>query len=395
MIDKTTDKMAVQRVILIRFGELFLKGANRGFFEKMLKNDIKQKIKNLSCELICLRGRYMITAENEADADKAYQAMHKVFGVASFSVAHKCVSSLEAIKAVSLQLMCDRVGSFKIETNRADKKFPLNSIEISKEIGGYLLENNLGLKVDIHNPKVTLNIDIREDGHAFLFNETIKGAGGMPLGTAGKGMLLLSGGIDSPVAGYLMAKRGLSLNAIHFHSYPYTNEKAQEKVYQLAKKLSAYTNKLTVVNIKLTAIQEAINRHCESDYAITLLRVVMMRISEMVAKKRGAGCLINGESLAQVASQTLESIQVTEHGIALPVFRPLIGLDKQEIIDIAKKIDTFAISTLPHEDCCTVFLPPHPVTKPSIYKMTKELDRIENLHELINLAIEEQEVHTF
>ncbi|MCL2556624.1 MAG: tRNA 4-thiouridine(8) synthase ThiI [Firmicutes bacterium] len=387
--------MSKERVILIRYGELFLKGANRGFFEKMLKDDIRQKLKNLKCELKPMRGRYMITSENEYDFNSAFYALHKVFGISSFSVAYKCVSNLEEIKNVALQLMCDKVGTFKVETNRADKKFALNSIEVNREIGGYLLENNDNLIVDIHNPKIALNIDIREDGHTFLFNDTIKGAGGMPLGSAGKGLLLLSGGIDSPVAGYLMAKRGLNLNAIHFHSYPYTNEKALEKVYALAKKLVAYTNQLNVVNIKITAIQEAINKHCDSDYAITLLRIIMMKISEIIAKNRGAGCIINGESLAQVASQTLESLQVTNNEVTLPVFRPLIGFDKQEIIDIAKKIDTFNVSIQPHEDCCTVFLPERPVTKPSIYKAAKELRKIKDLDDLIKEAIENQELLMF
>jgi len=387
--------MNAEKVILIRYGELHLKGNNRGFFEKMLKNDIKLKLKNLKCELHIMRGRYIITSHSEADFNTAYQALHNVFGLASFSIAYKCMNGLEAIKSVALQLMCDRSGTFKVETNRADKKFPLNSIELNRLIGGDLLDSNKRLQVDIHNPKTILNIDIREDGSTFLYSDIIKGAGGMPLGSAGKGLLLLSGGIDSPVAGYLMAKRGLILNAIHFHSYPYTNEMSLEKVYTLAKKLSAYTNKLPLINIKITQIQEAINKRCDNKYAITLLRVIMMRISEIVAKKRGAGALINGESLAQVASQTLESLQVTNNNINLPVFRPLIGLDKQEIIDIAKKIDTFTTSIGPHEDCCTVFLPDHPITKPSIYQTNKELARIDNLEDLINEAIEGQEVLMF
>jgi len=384
--------MNIEKVILIRYGELHLKGNNRGFFEKMLKKDIRQKLKNLNCQLHTVRGRYIISSESETDFNKACQALYRVFGLSSFSVAYKCKNDVEAIKALAIHIMRDITGTFKVETNRANKKFPLNSIELNRQIGGDLLVSNNKLQVDIHNPKTILNIDIREDGHTFLFNENIKGAGGMPLATAGKGLLLLSGGIDSPVAGYLMAKRGLALNAIHFHSYPYTNEKAQEKVYTLAKKLAEYTNKLPLINIKVTAIQEAINKRCDPKYAITLLRIIMMRISEIVAKKRGAGALINGESLAQVASQTLESIEVTNNGIELPIFRPLIGLDKQEIIDIAKKIGTFSTSIQPHEDCCTVFLPEHPVTKPTIYQAVKELSRIENLEELINEAIENQEV---
>ena len=387
--------MNTDKVILIRYGELHLKGNNRGFFEKMLKDDIKQKLKKLDCELHPMRGRYIITSKTETALNEAYQALHKVFGLTSFSVAHRCINDFETIKTVAIQIMRDRVGSFKVETNRADKKFHLNSLELNRQLGGDLLISNPKLTVDIHNPKTILNIDIREDGNTFLFNDTIKGAGGMPLGSAGKGLLLLSGGIDSPVAGYLMAKRGLVLNAIHFHSYPYTNEKAQEKVYILAKKLAKYTNKLALINIKVTQIQEAINKHCDPSYAITLLRIIMMRISEIIAKKRGAGCIINGASLAQVASQTLESLQVTNNQISLPIFRPLIGLDKEEIIDIAKKLDTFSTSIQPHQDCCTVFLPDHPVTKPTIHQANKELNRIENLQELVNQAIDSHEVLAF
>ena len=379
--------MEHEKVIIIRYGELHLKGANRGFFEKLLKADIKQKLKGMQCEFISCRGRYIVS--NFADVQQAaiLTRLCRVFGLHSMSVALKVTSDLSAINSAALILAKDKKGRFKAEANRADKKFPLNSIQLCTEVGAFLLENNLHLSVDLHTPEFTVKIDVREEGHTFVFCDAVAGAGGMPLGSAGKGLLMLSGGLDSPVAGYLMARRGLYIAALHFHSYPYTGEKAIEKVRNLAGKLSLYAGRIKLINLKITAIQEAIKKHCADEYQITLLRVCMMRLSQRVAELKHIGCIINGESLGQVASQTLESIGVTGFGIDLPVFRPLIGMDKQEIIDKARAIDTFNISIQPFEDCCTVFLPPHPVTRPSLAKARLELAKIINLDKLMDEAL--------
>lgn len=377
------------RIIIIRYAELYLKGKNRGFFENILTNNIRKSLEGFECKFRFNRSRYEIY--DYVEEAGILEKLRKIFGIHSVSVAIKCdaeISSLcEAVKNFEIN------GTFKISTNRADKTYPLTSPEVSAEVGGAVLKNNPNSKVDVHDPNTIINIDIREDGYAYLFKDKILCSGGMPVGSAGKGLLLLSGGLDSPVAGYMMAKRGLSLDAIHFHSYPYTSEKAKQKVIDLAKILSEYTGPINLTCIPFTKIQEEIHKKCSSNYMITLVRRFMMRIAERVAKINGCGCLVNGESLGQVASQTLSSITVTNDIIkTMPVFRPCIGMDKQEIIDISHKINTYGISILPYEDCCTVFLPDSPVTKPTISRALSEENKLGDFEKLIVEAVNNREV---
>ncbi len=377
------------RVIIIRYAELYLKGKNRGFFEKLLMENIRRSLKGIECVATFGRSRYEISDYTEEA--EILSRLQKVFGIHSVSVAQKCESDLETICKIAQQYSIS--GTFKVSTNRADKTYPLTSVEVNAKVGGAILEANPHLKVDVHNPQTVINIDIREDGFTYIFKDKIPCSGGMPVGSAGKGLLLLSGGLDSPVAGYMMAKRGLKLNAIHFHSYPYTSEKAKQKVIDLAEILSEYTGSIMLTCIPFTKIQEEIHRCCNSNYMITIVRRFMMRIAERVAALDECGCLINGESLGQVASQTLQSITVTNDIVkSMPIFRPCIGMDKQEIIEIALKIKTYETSILPYEDCCTVFLPDSPVTKPTIRRAENEEKRLGDFEELIAEAINNREV---
>ncbi|MDE7330412.1 MAG: tRNA 4-thiouridine(8) synthase ThiI, partial [Clostridia bacterium] len=317
--------------------------------------------------------------------------LKKVFGIHSLSVAFKVKSDMGEIFTAAREV-CGESGSFKVKTHRADKSFTLDSMQISAEIGGRLLSLNKNLTVDVHNPSFTVEIDVREDGSTLVFNEFISGAGGMPVGTSGKGLLLISGGIDSPVAGHMIAKRGMQIECIHFHSYPYTNMQAKDKVIELAGVLSKYTcgTRLNVVSV--THIQEEIHKKCNGEYMVTLLRRFMMRIAETVAKRCGAQCLITGESLGQVASQTVEGITSSNSVIqSLPVLRPLCGFDKDEIIERSRNIGAFDISIRPYEDCCTVFLPKHPVIKPSLKNVLEEESKLE-VEKLVAEAMETLEV---
>lgn len=380
----------MNRVIIIRYAELYLKGKNRNFFEKLLIDNIKSSLKGLECGMRFNRSRYEIfdyTREAEI-----IDRLKKVFGIHSISIAIKCNYDIDSILETVAGLEIPS-GTFKVDTNRADKSYPLISTEVSARAGGVILKNNPQLKVDVHNPQTTVNIDIREDGCAYIFKDKILCSGGMPVGSSGKGLLLLSGGLDSPVAGYMMAKRGMRIDAIHFHSYPYTSEKAKQKVIDLAKILTDYTGPINLTCIPFTKIQEEIHKNCTSNYMITLVRRFMMRIAERVAKLDHCGCLINGESLGQVASQTLQSITVTNDMVkSMPVFRPCIGMDKLEIIDIAEKIKTYQTSILPYEDCCTVFLPDSPVTKPTIARAEFEERKLGDFERLIVEAIDNREV---
>lgn len=367
----------MEKVIIIRYSELHLKGKNRGYFERVLITNIEKSLKGLKHELKRQSGRYLVENFDGFDVDEIISRLKKVFGIHSFSVALKVNSDMNAIYKAAEEVCLDN-GSFKVETHRADKAFPLNSLQISAEIGGRLLNKFKNLSVDVHNPQFVINIDVRENGTTLVFNEFFKGAGGMPVGSSGKGLLLISGGIDSPVAGHMIAKRGMQINCIHFHSYPYTNMQARDKVVELAKVLSDYTcgTKLNIVSV--THIQEEIHKKCNGEYMVTLLRRFMMRIAEIVAKKCGAQCLITGESLGQVASQTVEGITSSNSVVKyLPVLRPLCGFDKEEIIERSRYMGAYDISIQPYEDCCTVFLPKHPVIKPSIESILdeeKELD---------------------
>ena len=381
----------MEKVIIIRYAEIHLKGKNRGWFEKVFAINIEKNLKGIRHELRRLSGRYLVENFNEEDTDTVVNRLMKVFGIHSISIAQKVSSDMQNIYEAALSV-CPETGTFKVETHRADKTFSLNSMQISAEIGGKLLETNKNLKVDIHNPQSTVYIDLRENGTALVFGKFFKGAGGMPVGTAGKGMLLLSGGIDSPVAGYIIAKRGMSLECIHFHSYPYTNMMAKEKVIELAKILSPYTCGIKLNIVSVTHIQEEIHKNCNADYMVTLLRRFMMRLSERIAIKNGAQCIITGESLAQVASQTIEGMTSSNSVIGkLPVLRPLCGFDKDEIIERSRAIGTYTTSIEPYEDCCTVFLPEHPVTRPKLAEIEAEESKL-NVALLIDEALSNIEV---
>lgn len=377
----------MEKSILIRYGELFLKGKNKIFFETALFNNIKQQLKAFHCNLYKISGRFVVNRYDEQFEANIIEKLQKVFGIHSVSPVVCIKTSMENILTY-MDTVKLYTATFKVDVNRADKRFELNSVEMQKKLGGVVLRNNPQLKVNLTNPQSTVFVDIRENGETFIFHEIYKGSGGMPTSTSGKAMLLLSGGIDSPVAGYQMAKRGLTLEAVHFYSFPYTSEMAKEKVIKLANILSEYTGPIKLHIVPFTKIQEEIHKHCKSEYMITLMRRFMMRIAERIALKNNAGAIITGESLAQVASQTLQSIQVTNEVIeSLPVFRPLIGNDKEDIIEIARKINTFETSILPYEDCCTVFLPEKPIIKPKHEKVVAE-EQLLALEELIENAIE-------
>ncbi len=364
------------KVVIIRYSEIHLKGNNREFFESALISNIKHVLQDYTYEFARSNARYIIRKFDESQLEQIVDAVKNVFGVHSLSVAEEVDSNVEQIKAAALAL-APTSGSFKVNTNRADKKFPIHSMNLSADIGGDILEANPSLTVDLFHPDHVVNIDIRENGKTFVYSEIIKAVNGMPVGTAGKGVVMLSGGIDSPVAAYMMAKRGMTLRAVHFHSFPYTSMQAKQKVLDLAKLVKEYSLRMTVDVVSFTEIQTAIHEKCPEEYMITIMRRFMMRIAEKLARMNGCGAVITGESLGQVASQTLESITSTNSVANLPVFRPLIGFDKDEIIEIAERIGTFKTSILPYEDCCTIFLPKKPVTKPrldAVLKVESALD---------------------
>ncbi|MDR0426094.1 MAG: tRNA 4-thiouridine(8) synthase ThiI [Clostridiales bacterium] len=377
---------------MLRHGEIHLKGKNKSYFESLLIAAIRRQLKGLPFTLTHKRSRYILS-DYPPDAETALIArLKKVFGLHSFSPAYITASTLTAIQEKALEI-CPASGTFRVKTNRADKRFPINSMELNRYLGEKLLGTHKALKVDLENPDFTVHVDIREDGGSFVYAQTIPGAGGMPIGSAGRGLLLLSGGIDSPVAGYMMAKRGMTVDGLHFHSYPYTGEMAKQKVVKLAAILSGYTGGMQLICLPFAKIQEEIHRYADPSYMITLLRCCMMEAAELVAKRRGASALINGESLGQVASQTIESINVTQAFVKnLPVFRPVIGFDKQEIIEIAHKIGTYQTSILPYEDCCTVFLPDNPVTRPRLENVLNERAKIPGLDALILEAVNNLEL---
>ena len=380
----------MERVIILRYSEIHLKGANRGYFEHTLIQNIKKSLNEYSFKLDRISGRYIIYGYDETIEKQLINKLVKVFGLHTLSVATKMPTSLESITDFCKKLEINK-KTFKVTSNRADKTFPVKSMELSKEMGGVILDNNANLSVDVHNPDVEVFIDIREDGNTYISTENIECAGGMPVSTAGKGMLLLSGGIDSPVAGYFMARRGMTVEAIHFHSFPYTSLLAKEKVIRLAKQMSEYCGNIKLHIISFTKVQEAINRNCDKDHMVVLMRRIMMRIAERLAIKRDAHAIITGESLGQVASQTLESINATNAVVDMPVFRPLIGLDKIDIMKVSQKINTYEISIEPYEDCCTVFLPKNPVTKPKIEKVLKEESKLD-IEQLVQEALESDEI---
>ena len=377
-------------VILIRFGELYLKGKNKDYFENTLKDNIRKKLSDIDCKLYFGRGRYVVKEYSACSESSIIKRLQQIFGIHSVSLARRCGYELDDIAALAIEMSPNR-GTFRVTSHRSYKKYPLDSLQLNKALGERILAVKPELSVDLHTPEYTLSVDVRENGDVYLYDGTIRCAGGMPYGTGGNGLLLLSGGIDSPVAGYMLAKRGMSLCALHFHSYPYTSQAAKEKAIKLARLLGEYCPNIQLKCISLTEIQETIHAKCKPNYMITLVRRFMMRIAERVAKDNGCGCIINGESLGQVASQTLESITVTNAVVDMPVFRPLIGMDKDEIIEIAQKIGTFETSIEPFEDCCTVFLPEFPLIKPTLEKVEEQESHIENYSELIERAISNME----
>ena len=363
----------MKKVIIIRYSEIYLKGKNRGFFERAFETNLRRALEGFDAELIKNSGRYLVQNFPEYVTEEIVEKLKKVFGLHTMSVAYETSSDMDSIFEAA-KLVARTEGTFKVESHRGDKKYPLTSVEISKTLGGLLLDYAKGaLKVDVHTPSFTVRVDIRENGKALVFGEFIEGANGMPVGTAGKGLLLLSGGIDSPVAGHMMAKRGLKVDCLHFHSYPYTNMQAKEKVVDLAKILSEYTCGTNLYTVKVTHIQEAIHEKCKPELMITLLRRFMYRIAERHAYRIGAQCLITGESLGQVASQTIEGMTSSNSVVEqLPVLRPLVGFDKNEIIDRSVKMGAYETSILPFEDCCTVFLPDFPAIRPKLEEILRE-----------------------
>ena len=367
----------MEKVIIIRYCEIHLKGKNRGYFEKVFMNNLEKSLSGIRHEIRKPSGRYVVENFDEARTDEIVSRLQKVFGTHTLSIAYKVPATMDDIFAAVLAVAPEE-GSFKVQANRADKHFPLNSMQINAEVGGRLLEARPALRVDVHAPQHLIGIDVRENGDALVFCGWIKAAGGMPVGTSGKGMLLLSGGIDSPVAGHMIAKRGMTIEALHFHSYPYTNRQAREKVEELAHIIAGYTGGLDLHVISVTHIQEAIHKYCPAEMMITLLRRFMMRIAERLCRQTGAQCIVTGESLGQVASQTIEGMTSSGSVVhELPILRPLVGFDKTEIVERAREIGTFETSILPYEDCCTVFLPKHPLIRPDLAKVAEQEKKLD------------------
>lgn len=383
-----------EKVIIVRYCEIHLKGKNRGYFEQVFMNNLERSLVGIRHEIRRPSGRYVVENFDAGMTDEIVARLSKVFGVHTLSVGTKVPSDMDAIFEEILRISPNG-GTFKIVTNRADKHFPLDSMQVNAEIGGRLLAKKPDLRVDVHEPETILHIDIRENGTALVFEGIVKGAGGMPVGTAGRGMLLLSGGIDSPVAGYMIAKRGMKLECLHFHSYPYTNMQAREKVEELARIFAGYTGGLNLHVVSVTHIQEEIHKKCPEEMMITLLRRFMMRIAERLCKETGAQCIVTGESLGQVASQTIEGMTSSNAVIeGVPVLRPLVGFDKTEIIERARAIGTYETSVLPYEDCCTVFLPKHPLIRPDLKKVENAESALD-VEALVNEALSSAEKVNF
>lgn len=380
----------MKEVLLIKFGEIVLKGLNRPFFERTLVKNITVALSDFSgLKISRAQSAIYIEPDDMTDIDAVVNRLTKVIGV--LSVTRACVVEKDikticeaAVEYVGADLK--EGGSFKVEAKRSDKAFYLKSPEICREVGGYLHDHIEGLTVDVNNPANTVMVEIRDFG-AYIYCRKIEGCGGLPIGTGGKASLLLSGGIDSPVAGYMIARRGVEIDAINFFSYPYTSERAKEKVIKLASILSEYTSKINLHIVPFTDIQLAIRDNCPEEHLTLIMRRFMMRIAEKVAKKNGSEALVTGESLGQVASQTMQAIHVTNSVVDMPVFRPLIGMEKESIVQISRKIGAFETSILPYEDCCTVFTPKHPTTRPKRDVIEKS-ESVLPVDELINQALD-------
>ena len=373
--------MNIQEVILCKFGEVVLKGANRQSFESQLIKELRRRATPHGTFKIYYKQSivYIEPLDEMCDMDGMFESAKRVFGIVGVTRAAVCEKNMDSIVAKVKEYLPEKLAgkrTFKVDAKRADKRFPLKSPEISREIGGVILSTVRGIKVDVHNPEVTVTVEVRDD-YAYIRAGQESGAGGLPPRSAGRGLLLLSGGIDSPVAGCMMAKRGMEIEALHFESFPYTSERAKEKVMQLAQEMCEFCSKIHVHVISLTHIQEELRDKCEEDYFTILLRIFMMRLAERCARFYKCHALITGESLGQVASQTLAAIEVTDSVVNMPVFRPCIGLDKNEIVIQARHYGTFDTSILPYEDCCTVFTPRHPKTQPRIDDVMRELGKVD------------------
>ena len=373
--------MNTPEVILCKFGEVVLKGANRQNFESALVKELRRRASpHGTFKIYFKQSTVYVEPQNElCDMDGMYETAKKVFGIVGVNRAAVCEKNMDSIIKVASEYLPEKLfgkRTFKVDAKRSDKRFPLKSPEISAVIGGVILSSVRGIKVDVHNPDVTVTVEIRDD-NAYIRAGQEQGAGGLPIRSAGRGLLLLSGGIDSPVAGCMMAKRGMEIEALHFESFPYTSERAREKVMQLAQEMCEFCSRMHVHVISLTHIQEELRDKCEEDYFTILLRVFMMTLAERCAREYKCQALITGESLGQVASQTLSAIAVTDSVVNIPVFRPCIGLDKNEIVIQARHYGTFETSILPFEDCCTVFTPRHPKTKPTLEAVLNELQKVD------------------
>lgn len=379
-------------VIVVKYAEIHLKGLNRPFFEKKLVDRIKNALKPMPAKIIREQGRVFIYGVPDTDLSEACEKLTRIFGIHSFCPALSVEKDWNSICRAALSLL-ENEGenrSFKVFAKRADKRFPFTSEQICREMGGAVLDSKPSWRVDVHKPEVKLTIEIRQDS-AVIYTKDIPGAGGMPVGTNGKAMLLISGGIDSPVAGYMIAKRGVCLDAVHFYSYPYTSERARDKVIELAKLVSRYAGPIDLYLVPFTEIQTTIYDKCPSAETTVLMRRLMMKIAERIANKSGCQALITGESIGQVASQTMESLACTDDAVQMPVFRPLIGFDKEEIVSKAEMIGTFETSILPYEDCCTVFVPQHPVTKPKVEQL-RSSEKLVDFEPMLEKAIENTEL---
>lgn len=379
------------KVVLLRFGELYLKGANRNIFENTLIKNIKQALRDEKFVFSKTFGRYVISDYDESKEEAIVEKLKKVFGLYSLSLAREVEASQERIEEEVLKE--DVSGkSFKVFVKRADKHFHLSSMQLASYLGEKLLDKYKSSSVDLYNPQKEIHVDIRMNGRAYIFSDTIKCQGGLPLGCSGNGLLLLSGGIDSPVAGYLIAKRGMKIDALHFHSYPYTSELAKEKVISLAHRISGYVGEFKLHVVSFTKVQEEIHAHCAPEYMITIMRRIMMRVAEKICEKNNLNAIITGESLGQVASQTVQSMTATGSVVKqTPILRPCIAMDKEEIIKVANEIDTFNTSILPYEDCCTVFLPKNPIIKPKVENCLKE-ERFLDIDALVEECLQGEEI---
>jgi thiamine biosynthesis protein ThiI len=375
-------------LFLIKYGELALKGLNRPYFERLLGEDIRARLKGITHELILKWGRMYIRC-NSSDAERVSNALSRTYGIVSFARAVQVPLDMKAVEEAAIDmgrsfLEEGRGKTFKVETRRLMKSFPLNSYEISSRLGQILIDNFSELRVDVHNPDWVLNVEVRES--VYMYGPETKAPGGLPLGSSGKGLLLLSGGIDSPVAGYLIGRRGLKLDALHFYTPPFTSEMALKKAEKIACILSSYHPGLTLYTVPFTEVQLEIRNKAPEKLHTLLFRGCMMKVSDMIARDKGCNSLVTGESLGQVASQTVGSLHFTESLATLPVFRPLLGLNKDEIVSLARKIGTFSESILPYEDCCTLFTPEHPLTRPDVEKVRSSFELL-NIEKLLEKAV--------